>query len=192
MKHIFDILIQSISLIWKLLTNTTLAWDEIVKEKSSERDTVMHFAVPSIVLCIIFSGFFSFIYADNNNFAIGIITGLVSAISLAGGNYIAYKIGWWGLTKYQPKFAVKLNLVKLIIYSYSIIYVLKAFTALIPSLFFLKVLSVFTAYLVWDGCRAVMGMDEDERGNFVLTMTVVIVFTPLIIRYIFEWMLPNI
>ena len=35
MKNIFDILIQSISLIWKILTNTTLAWDEIVKEKTN-------------------------------------------------------------------------------------------------------------------------------------------------------------
>ena len=71
-------------------------------------------------------------------------------------------------------------------------YLLRIITSIFPELFFLKVLNIFTAYLVWDGCRGVMGMNEDERSNFVLLVTGMIIFIPLIVRYLLQWLLPNI
>ena len=35
-----------------------------------------------------------------------------------------------------------------------------------------------------------MGMNEDERSNFVLLVTGMIIFIPLIVRYLLQWMLP--
>jgi hypothetical protein len=107
-------------------------------------------------------------------------------------NLLTYWIGVRALDHFQPNFAVKENVARLVFYSFSLMYFFRIVTAILPGLFFLKVLNVFTAYLVWDGCRGVMGMDEDERSNFVLLVTGMVIFTPFIARYLLQWLLPNI
>lgn len=53
-------------------------------------------------------------------------------------------------------------------YSFTVIYVLKVVAAVIPSLFFLQILDVYTVYIVWEGCRVIFNIDENERGKIML------------------------
>ena len=192
LKTIIDIVSKMLSLTRKLIIDTQSGWDDIANERSSVKDVFFHFTLPFVAVCVLFVAVFGYLYADVNAVAVGILKGLTVAISLLMGNYIAYRGGMIVLSHYNPSFAVKEKVAKLVFYSYSVMYLLVILTAIFPSMFFLKVLNVYTAYLVWDGCRSVMGMNEDERSNFVLIITAVILATPLIVRYILQWMLPNI
>ncbi|MBP1663333.1 MAG: hypothetical protein H6Q19_473 [Bacteroidetes bacterium] len=177
---------------WKLTADTTAAWDEIAAEKSTVKDVFLQYTIPFILICTIISSLFGFLYADEKRLTIGILKGITIAVSLLAGNLLTYSVSIRTLSKYLPHFAVKENVARLVFYSFSLMYFFRIVTAILPGLFFLKVLNVFTAYLVWDGCRGVMGMDEDERSNFVLLVTGMVIFTPFIARYLLQWLLPNI
>ena len=187
-----DLIKQLFTRSWKLTADTTAAWDEIAVEKNTPRDVFLHYTLPLVIICFIFSSFFGYLYADENRVTVGFLKGLTVAVSLLAGNLLAYSMGVSALTHFLPHFSVKTNVARLVFYSFCLMYFLRIVTSIFPELFFLKVLNVFTAYLVWDGCRGVMGMNEDERSNFVLLITVMIIIVPLIIRYLLQWMLPTI
>jgi len=67
---------------------------------------------------------------------------------------------------------------------------IKIITTIIPSLFFLQILNIYTIYIVWDGCRVIFNINEDERGKIMLLISLSIIFTPAIINKIVLFMLP--
>lgn len=79
---------------------------------------------------------------------------------------------------------------KMVAYSFTVIYVLKVVAAVIPSLFFLQILDVYTVYIVWEGCRVIFNIDEDERGKIMLFISLSIIFTPMFIKRVILLMLP--
>ena len=187
-----DLIIQLFTRSWKLIADTPATWDEIAVEKSTPGSVFLHYTLPLIFICFLFSSFSGYFYADDNRVTIGFLKGLSVALSFLVANLLTYWIGVRALDHFQPNFAVKENVARLVFYSFSLMYFFRIVTAILPGLFFLKVLNVFTANLVWDGCRGVMGMDEDERSNFVLLVTGMVIFTPFIARYLLQWLLPNI
>ena len=185
-----DLIIQLFTRSWKLIADTPATWDEIAVEKSTPGSVFLHYTLPLIFICFLFSSFSGYFYADDNRVTVGFLKGLSVALSFLVANLLTYWIGVRALDHFQPNFGVKKNIARLVFYSFCVMYLLLIITSIFPELFFLKVLNIFTAYLVWDGCRGVMGMNEDERSNFVLLVTGMIIFIPLIVRYLLQWMLP--
>jgi hypothetical protein len=187
-RKIRNIVVRSLG----LFVATTPTWDKIATEKLTENEIQKQYIFPWIAICVTMVFLFEGLYASQKALETGFIKAIITAVSFLGSYFLSNKICFWYLRKQQPEFNSALDSAKIVSYSFTTMFVLKVFTTVLPSLFFLQILSVFTAYLVWEGCRAVLKLNEEERGNIVLVFTSVIIFLPIIISQIIHWMLPNV
>ena len=137
---------------------------------------------PWIGLTVASAFLFGLLYARTAVFETAILGAVLTAISLAGGYFITNFACFAYLKKARPDLATKIQTETLVAYSYTIIILIELFTIIVPSLFFLRILSLFAAYVVWEGCRAVWQLKEDERGNIVLVFSAVIILVSIIIN----------
>lgn len=186
-KRLTNIIVRA----WWLFVSTTNTWDEIATENVSSNELRKHYVFPWIVLCTIFVSVFDGLYSGANVLEVGFLNALITLISLVGGYFLSNSICFWYLRKHQPEQHTYIDSERIVSYSFTTIFILKIITTVFPSLFFLQILSIYTAYLVWEGSRAVLKMNEEERGNIVLVFTLAIIFIPILISRIIHLMLPN-
>jgi len=187
-RKIRNIIVRSLG----LFVATTPTWDKIASEKLTEREIQKQYIFPWISICVFFVFVFEGLYAPQKGLETGFIKAIITAVSFLGSYFLSNKICFWYLRNQHPDMSSALDCEKIVSYSFTTMFVLKVFTTVLPSLFFLQILSVFTAYLIWEGCRAVLNMNEEERGNIVLVFTSVIILSPIIISQIIYLMLPNV
>lgn len=176
---------------WGLFVNTSPTWDRIAKENTSEKEIRKYQVYPWIFLCVVAIFISDLFYSPTNGLEKGILDSIITAVTLIGGYFLSNKICFWYLRKHVPDNSDSLSCEKIVSYSYTTIFALKTVTTLLPGLFFLQILSIYVAFMVWEGCRSVLKMTEDERGNIVLVFTLVIIFTPMIINKMIYLIIPN-
>ena len=176
---------------WGLMMSTTSTWEEIDEEVGQTNWLLTKFVFPWVGITSIVIFAFDAIYADSKNFQIGFLHSIVNAISLIGTYFLTLALTHSFFKKKLPEFHSHLKIEKVIAYSFSVIYIIRIVTSIIPSLFFLHILDVYTVYLVWEGCRVLFQIDEDERSKIMLIISLSIIFTPAIIKKIILFMLPS-
>lgn len=176
---------------WGIIISGSTTWDEIAAEKASVNVIRKQYIYPWIVLTVVLAFLCKLFYAQDKVLETAILNSIITAISLLGGYFISNLICFAYLKKNRPDLASKTDCETLVAYSYTIIILIDIVTIIIPSLFFLRILSIFITYVVWEGCRAIWMLKEDERGNIVLIFSIILIFIPIIINKIIYWMLPN-
>jgi ABC-type multidrug transport system permease subunit len=175
----------------KLIFATSATWDIIASLKVTKLDLRKRFLIPWVAFIVGIVFIFSILYAPNKSIEVGIINTIITILSFIGGYFLSNAICFWYLRKqYHEKYSA-LACEKIVCFSFTAIFILKVITTVLPSLFFLQILSIYTAYLIWEGCRAILKLNEEERGNIVLVFTLTIVFLPVLIGQIIHLMLPN-
>lgn len=176
---------------WRILIATSTTWDSIATLKVTKMEIRKQFVFPWIVLCVLTVLFFKSFYTFEKPLEIGIINAIITTVSLVGGYFLSNTICFWYLRKQYPEKYSAIDCEKIVSYSFITFFIIKIITTIFPSLFFIQILNIYTAYLVWEGCRAVLKLNEDERGNIVLVFTLSIIFIPILIAQIIHFMLPN-
>ncbi len=176
---------------WELLTSTPVTWDKIVSVKISKNEVRNRFVFPWIIVCVIVTFVFKSLYSTNKSIETGFINSIICAVSLLGAYFLSKAVCFWYLRKhYQEKYSVVISEI-IVGYSFTITFILEIITTILPDLFYLQILNIYTAYLIWEACRAILKLSEEERGNIVLVFTSVIILSPVIISKIVHLMLPN-
>src|SRR5665647_1415191 len=186
-KRIRNIVDQS----WEILISTVVAWNRIASLKVTKMELRKQFVFPWIALCVLIVFIFKSLYTSEKSIEVGIINAIITALSLIGGYFLSNAICFWYLRKHQPDTYSAIDCEKIVSFSFTTIFALKIIITIFPGLFFLQILNIYTAYLVWEGCRAVLKLNEDERGNIVSVFTLAIIFLPILIGQIIHFMLPN-
>ncbi|HLP03960.1 MAG TPA: YIP1 family protein [Paludibacter sp.] len=176
---------------WGLFTSTAETWEKIAVQNSTVNEVRKNFVYPWIVFCVFIVGISNGIYAQDKHIETGILNAIITGISLFGGYFLTNRICFWYLRKQQNGASTYKASETLVSYSFTCLFALKAITTILPGLFFLQILNVFIAYLVWEGCGAVLKLNEDERGNIVLVFSLVIILVPLLISSVIHFILPN-
>ena len=176
---------------WGIITSGNATWDRIAEERKPVSAIRKQYIYPWIILCVVLVFLFDTLYASERSIEKGILSVIVTSLSMLGGYFISNILCFLYLKKYQAELASKVESETIVAYSYTIIILLEILIAIIPSLFFLRILSMFVGYMVWEGCRAMWKLKEDERGNIVLIFSIIIIFIPIIISRIIHMMLPN-
>jgi len=176
---------------WGIIILGNTAWDKIGAEKASASAIRRQYVYPWIITAIVVTFLFGLLYTSDKALETAILDVIITTISLLGAYFISNLMCFAYLKKASPELASKVNCETIIAYSYTVIILIDIATVIIPSLFFLRILSIFVAYVIWEGCRAIWLLKEDERGNIVLVFSIVIIFIPIIISKIIHWMLPN-
>jgi len=185
-------IINILELPWKLIISTTATWDNIASSHASKKEIRNQYVFPWIAITVMVVFIFESVYASEKPLQTGLINAIISSVSLFGGYFLSNTICFWYLRKQQPEKYTALDCERIVSYSFSAVFLLKIVTTVLPSLFFLQILNIYTAYMVWEGCRAVLKMNEEERGNIVLIFTLFIIFSPVVISLIVHLMLPNV
>lgn len=174
---------------WGLLTSSSNTWDKISLENIEGNQIRKTYLYPWIALCILITLIFDSAYADKNFIQTGLLQSLIMAISLLGGYFLSNKICFWYLRKnHDNQFSFN-ACEKVVSFSFTAIFTIKIISAIFPEFLFLHLLNIYVAYLVWEACRAILKIDEDERGNIVFAFTICIVFSPIIIGQCIHLML---
>ncbi|NDP22661.1 MAG: hypothetical protein GZ091_16510 [Paludibacter sp.] len=170
---------------WGLYISAVSTWDAIDIERLKRNEFRKYFIFPWISLCVLIVCIFDCLYAPDKPLETGILHGIIRAVSLLGGYFLSNKICFWYLRKNHKAGISAVICEKVVGYSFTTIFLLNIVTTILPSLFFLHILNVYIAFMVWEGCRAIFKLNEEDRSNLVLVFTAVIIFIPFIINNIF-------
>ena len=176
---------------WDLLTKTSLTWDRIAVEKENSKTIRKEYVFVWFAISTLLVFLTSLIYVSDRKIEFAFLKAVITAVSLFGGYFIANHFCFIFLKKKNIEDLSKDNCEKIVAYSFTTIFVLKVLLSLMPSLFFLQVLVVHCAYLAWEGLRAILNLDENERGNIILVFSLIIILSPMLISWILNFMLPN-
>lgn len=175
---------------WGLMKSTALTWESIISD-TEEKKPFRKYFMPLLLVCVAVVLIFKTIYANNKHVQTGFVYAVVMLIAYVGAFYLTRYLSGRYILKNHPDKKSDILLEKLIAYSFSVVFAIKLITSIIPSLFFLQILNVYTIYIVWEGCRVMFDIDEDERGKIMLIVGLTIMFAPAVISKVVLFMLPG-
>lgn len=184
-------IIHIVNRAWQLVIATSETWDKIASEQPTEEKIRRMYVFPFIYVNVAVVFLCSLVYASENAWQAAFINTIVSAVALTGGYFIACTGCFRYLDRKYPQRYPKAMCTKVVSYCYTIVFMLRLVTEIIPSLFFLQILDIFTGYLVWEACRSVFNIPEEERSNIVLVFTLIIIFITPVLSHLMLFMLPN-
>ena len=170
---------------WQLMMHTSATWEGILE------NVFKTFLLPVLMLVVGLNAFFKFVYADSNRFQTGIVYALAAFIAYLSAYFTARYFTVKHIVKHHPEKNNRQNIEKLIAYSFVVVFVLKIATIVIPSLFFLQILNIYTVYIVWEGCRVLFDLDEDERGKIMLIISLSVMLLPGMVNKLILTILPG-
>lgn len=176
---------------WGLMMSTASTWDAIRTELKSENSTFKSFVLPWTIIISLVVAVFSALYSTQKVIETGFIMGFVTAIAIIGSYYISRSLAFSFFRKNHSDLFSKSDISKIVAHSFTVVYLTKIVASIIPSLFFLQILNVYTVYIVWEGCRVFFNINEDERGKSMLLISLCVIFMPSIISRVILLMLPG-
>lgn len=174
-----------------ILTSPTKAWTEIREEENTDQ-VQTGFVYPMVTICglALFLGMMFDKGFDMSNLQDILIKCSGVFISMFG----AYFFSSYLISRFIfPLSGLAVNnhndCRKLVGYSMSILFVLDIFGGLFPSFFILRwILQFYLIYLVWEGAKEMMQIDEKHLLTYTLVSSVIILASPVLIDYIFGWL----
>lgn len=177
-----------LQLSWNLHASTASAFDTSKQKTSSKKEIFGNYNLPWIAICSIAVFVFGLIYNNNSlsyNFLKAFAHGTALAIAYVACNHIMMR-----MFKFMGVKAKQTDIYLLVSYSFATIYSIGLITTLIPALFFLKILNVYTVFIVWEGSRALFETTEEQNSKILLVLSASILFIVPIVRGIIGFALP--
>jgi len=172
-----------------IITVPTTSWEELSAETGNTEKEDFRFFYFLLIANMVSSFAGGLLYGDSP-FVSAIIKSIVTGVAFFGGFWGIYYIFTDILCKRFKITVSKAKTVRLIIYSMTLSFSLSILTALLPGLFFLKIINIYTLYIVWEGVSKLIPLEENERSNFVLLLSAVIVLFPFVISQLLLFSIP--
>jgi len=157
-----------------ILIQPATEW-EVVKGETSDKNAVLKdYALPLIILVAIAS-FLGGLIFTRFEFLIGYI------VAKAVGDFIVAFLGIYisaiVINKLASSFGSKKDTnaaFKLVIYSFTPVFIAQIVANLIPPLFFVAIFGLYIIYLLWMGLGTMMGTPEDKKVGYVVVSSLLI------------------
>jgi len=157
-----------------ILIQPATEW-EVVKGETSDKNTVLKdYALPLIILVAIAS-FLGGLIFTRFGLSIGyVVTRAVIAFIVAFlGIYISAIV----INELASSFGSKKDInaaFKLVIYSFTPVFIAQIVANLIPPLFFVSIFGLYMIYLLWMGLGSLMETPEDKKVGYVVVSALLI------------------
>ncbi|MDR2147990.1 MAG: YIP1 family protein [Tannerella sp.] len=76
-------------------------------------------------------------------------------------------------------------------YSSTLIYALSIVLSLLPEFFFLRIIVLYTVYMVWEGSIRYMQIRVEEQMKFVLSASALVILSPWVIEFLLRMLMPG-
>lgn len=157
-----------------ILVQPATEW-EVVKGETSDKNAVLkNYALPIIILVAIAS-FLGVLIFTRFGLSIGyVVTKAVIAFIVAFlGIYISAIV----INELASSFGSKKDTnaaFKLVIYSFTPVFIAQIVANLIPPLFFVTIFGLYMIYLLWMGFGTMMGTPKDKKVGYVIVSAILI------------------
>ena len=172
-----------------LISSPAPAWEEIRLEED-KRKVFTAFVYPMIGLCglsVFLGSLFSHGWGGPESFRYAMTQCCAIAVSLFGGYFLAANLIHHYTIRMLHLPAEKGLILQLAGYSMVVIFCLRIILALMPDFQIIALLLQFyTVYIVWEGSERLMQIGEESRLKFTLVSSVALLFSPVIIEWIFD------
>ena len=171
-----------------IITSPKKAWIEISTE-SPQRDVMGSFVYPLIALCgiaVLLNTFFRDGLA-RDIYQPALMDMCRYCVSLFGGFFLAA----WLLDIIRQKLLEHTSDLPgsqlFVGYTMGVVFLAEILTILLPQFFIFKwILQFYVLYVVWEGCEVILGVEEEKRLVFTGLATASIVFSPVVIQWVFN------
>lgn len=175
---------------WQLLMSTSVTWEGIL-EDNKDRNVFKSYFLPFLIVLVAAAGLFGGLYAGSGVVKNGVVHAIITFVAYISAYYLTNSLTRNYIKKRFPERFDELKVQKLVTFSFSVVFVLKLITIIVPGLFFLQILNIYTIYIVWEGCRIIFDMDEDERGKIMLIIGLAIMLVPGIVNKVILLLMPG-
>lgn len=176
-----------------IIFSPTKAWKNLSPANStdeSEREDLRYLYL-LLGVNVLFAFIGKLIEGDGIFIVSAILNGIFSGTSFYCGFWLVLYITINFLCKhYQIEVSHNVCL-RLVTYSFVLDMVLNAIMSLMPSMFFLHIITLYTIYIVWEGVGASFDIDNEKRSGYVLWLAVLIVAIPFVIQYLLNLAIPS-
>ena len=174
--------------LFRILANPKKAWTEITVE-SPRRDVMAAFVYPLIALCglAVLLGTFMRDGMDRGVYQPALMEMCSYCFALFGGFFLASYLTDMIRQNLLMQSSSMPAAQFFAGYAMSVVFVSDIIVALFPQFFIFKwVLMAYTLKIVWEGSEVVFAVDEERRMTFTALVSVALVFSPTIIRILFN------
>lgn len=170
-----------------LVSSPSKAWDEISREED-RRKVLGDFVYPMIGLCglSVFIGTFIGNTAGVSAFQIAMTRCCALFVSLFGGFFLAaYAVGYLGKKLLGKEEANELTQ-QFVGYSMVVTFALNIISGLFSISILHWILQFYTVFVVFEGARALMKVEESKLTRYTLIASVIIIVCPALIATVFN------
>lgn len=170
-----------------LLSAPGKAWDEI-EQRSEGRAVMTSFVYPLIGLCGLSEFVGSFIGKDLDPelFQVALTRCCAVAVALFGGFFLAVylleKLGEHWLVRFESHE----RMMVFVGYSLVVTFVLDIISGLFSIAVLHWILQVYTLFIVFEGARRLMKVEESRLTGYTVIATIIILLCPTLIEFIFN------
>lgn len=173
---------------FNLIRYTRKEWQKIVDEEDNSNAVINDFVLPMAGLCAL-TAFLGILFQG-----LGFEKALVSAIISLGKSFGGVYLSFFILQESTKHFGLERNKTRFLQisgYSFVVIFVIDLVVKLIPELFFLPVLELYIFYIIWEASEVVLNISEEKRSQFVISASLLILFSSFIIEKILLIFMPG-
>lgn len=172
--------------LWLVIFDAKTQWEFLQTDTADPRKV---FLSPAVAICIA-SSLLGALLAGKSA-AVCLVKPLVTLTALSGAVAFTLKISRIAFFKFFKKPIPKEMNLKLVGYSFAAVFVFRMIAGLMPGLIFIRLINVYTLYLVSVAAQRLMPKPDTERDYYTLIVFLTIVFSPFLIEKIFIFLLPN-
>lgn len=158
----------------KIIINPAEEWQVIKEEPENKSEVIKNYALPFIILVTIATFLGNLIFTNYLNVGFMVANAAVTFIGL----FLAVYISAYLINELAPGFESKKDIdaaFKLVIYSYTAVFISQTIANLIPPLFFMAIFGLYSVYLLWLGFGPMMRTPGNKKASYV-TVSAIIIF----------------
>lgn len=167
------------------------AWEILAKKEEKGDEFLSRFIYPLIGLVTV-AAFLGVLFTRKEfDVELALKSSIKTLVASFGGFYLgAYLLNeaWQGFFKREKDMKLCQRFVG---YSSSLMFALNIVLMLLPEFFFLRIFILYTFYIVWEGARPYMQVEEKDRLKFAGITTVIILLTPAAIELLLFMLMPG-
>jgi len=175
-----------------LIIKPSIAWQELNARHTENNDKFLSDYVYPFIGMIVAAAFLGeLISLKAFDLQIALKSAILDVISYFGGFFLASYLICETLARFFHREHNMSLCQRFTGYSSSLMFAITIFLKLIPEFFFLQFVLIYTFYIVWEGARQYMDIDEAEQLKFVTISTIIIVITPKILAFVVGFIIPG-
>lgn len=173
-----------------LLINTNKEWKNIADEDREGKEVISKFALPLIGFLTLASFVGSLFNNQIFDFEVSIKVALTDFLSAYGSVYLSMLL----INLAKPLFHLQTNTsrtLSFVGYTYGLIFGIEILTNLFPEFYLLRILVVYTLFIIWEGVAPMFKVREEQRTGFALVCSLIILVLPFLLDYLLKLIIPG-